>query len=295
MAAGRYSKIHRRMWSDDKFRNLSRPQPCGQSLWLRLLCGPELGPIPGLFAAREPGLADAMGWELKPFRQSFNELSSNGLAKADWQAGLVFVPNAVKYNEPANPNVVQSWADTWAELPECELKSEAHSTLCAYLKVRGESFLQVFLNHCPNHSANHCPNQEQEQEQDQEQDQEQEEYCAEPAEPAPALVTFPCSGKPCAWGMNEEHRAEWAVAYPGVDVLGEARKALAWVNANPTKRKTARGMAKFLLGWMGRVQNSGGSAGWNRPPPAPAQQSLRVGHVRAEDFHHSDKTGEVDL
>ena len=170
MEGGRYSKMFRRMWNDEKFRRLSRPQPCGQSLWMRFLCGPELGPIPGLFCAREPGLADAMGWSLKPFRESFLELSSNGLAKADWVAGLVWIPNAIRYNEPANPNVVKSWSDAWAELPECELKSEAHSRLCDYMRTRGESFLEVFINHCPNHCQNHCPNQEQEQEQEQDQE-----------------------------------------------------------------------------------------------------------------------------
>ena len=170
MSGGRYSKIHRRMWNDEKFRKLSKPQPCGQALWFRFMCGPELGPIPGMFSAREPGLADSMGWKLESFRQSFRELSGLGLAEADWEAGLVWVPNAIRYNEPANPNVVKSWSDAWAELPECELKTKAFAALCAYLEKRGESFLSEFRNHCQNHLANHCPNQEQEQEQEQEQD-----------------------------------------------------------------------------------------------------------------------------
>lgn len=170
VAPGRYSKIHRRIWNDEKFRSLSKPQPCGQFLWLRLLSGPELGPIPGLFQAREPGLADALNWPLEPFRESFRELVRNGIAKADWEAGLVWVPNAVLYNAPANPNVVTSWSDAWSELPECKLKSEAFARLCTYLGGRGESFLAAFRNGCPNHSPNHCPNQDQDQEQEQEQE-----------------------------------------------------------------------------------------------------------------------------
>lgn len=171
---GRYSKIFRRMWNDEGFRSLSRPQPCGQFLWMRLLCGPELGPIPGLFQAREPGLADALKWPIEPFRESFAELLRNGMAMADWEAGLVWVPGAIEYNEPANPNVVKSWADTWAELPECELKSLAHSALCEYLETRGETFASTFRDCCPNHSGNRCPNQDQDQEQDQEQERERE-------------------------------------------------------------------------------------------------------------------------
>jgi hypothetical protein len=140
------------------------------ALWWRFLTGPELGPIPGLFQAREGGLADAMGWSLESFRESFRELSERGLAKADWKAGLVWVKRAIRYNDPANPNVVKSWEDAWAELPECQLKSEAHSSLCEYFAGRTESFLDTFKNHCPNHSANHCRNQEQEQDLDREQD-----------------------------------------------------------------------------------------------------------------------------
>ena len=170
MAGGRYSKIFRRMWNDEKFRALSQPKPCGQSLWMRLLCGPELGPVPGLIIAREPGLADALRWQLEPFRQSFTELSRLGMAEADWDAGLVWVPNAIMYNEPANPNVVKSWEDAWAELPECCLKNKAYLRLYDYMKGRGESFAEVFANHCRNHSENHCPNQDQDQEHKQEQE-----------------------------------------------------------------------------------------------------------------------------
>lgn len=192
MEGGRYSKVYRRMWNDDKFRRLSRPQPCGQSLWMRFLCGPELGPIPGLFSAREPGLADAMGWPLEPFRESFRELLSNGLAEADWEAGLVWVPNAIRYNEPANPNVVKSWADSWAELPECNLKTEAHSMLCEYLETRGESFVSTFRNHCRNHSPNHCPNQEQDQKQEQEQEGERPKVASARVRPRTAHELHTC-------------------------------------------------------------------------------------------------------
>ena len=99
-----------------------------------------------------------------------------------------------------------------------------------------------------------------------------------------AILPERTAGMTCAIAVLE---------HPGVDILGEARKALAWANANPTKRKTARGMAKFLLSWMGRVQDRGWS-GFNGHQPS-VQQNLRVGHTRAEDFKHSDKTGEVDL
>jgi hypothetical protein len=78
-------------------------------------------------------------------------------------------------------------------------------------------------------------------------------------EPEVPLMVFPCAGTPASWGLVQSQVDEWSAAYPGVSVQSEARKALAWLNANPTKRKTARGMARFLLAWIGRAQNAGGT------------------------------------
>lgn len=46
--------------------------------------------------------------------------------------------------------------------------------------------------------------------------------------------------------------AELISAYPGLDVAQELQRARLWLIANPAKRKTVRGMSKFLNGWMGR-------------------------------------------
>lgn len=157
-SAGRYSKISRRIWNDERFRRLSKPQPCGQSLFFRLLAGPELTNIPGLFQAWESGLAESLGWQLKPFRESFGELSRERLALADWDVGLVWIPKAIFHNEPANANIVKSWRTAWAELPECELKCLAHQGLLEWATGKSESFAESFLEACPNHSVNHSLN-----------------------------------------------------------------------------------------------------------------------------------------
>jgi len=69
-----------------------------------------------------------------------------------------------------------------------------------------------------------------------------------------ALLTFPTNGTPKLWHLNEKQVTEWIELYPGVDVLAECRKALAWVKSN--RKKTARGMKRFLNGWMGRTNDS---------------------------------------
>lgn len=72
----------------------------------------------------------------------------------------------------------------------------------------------------------------------------------------PAVLTFPCNGKPDFWALTQEQVDRWSQLYPGTDVLTECRKALAWVEAN--QRKTAKGMPKFLNAWIGRTNDKGG-------------------------------------
>lgn len=41
--------------------------------------------------------------------------------------------------------------------------------------------------------------------------------------------------------------------YPGLDVVAEMRKLVAWRENNPAKRKTNRGVNRFINGWMNRA------------------------------------------
>lgn len=89
-------------------------------------------------------------------------------------------------------------------------------------------------------------------------DQKDEESVALPSSTTPAALTFPVVGRgPSSWALSDGQIAEWATAFPGISVLGECRKALAWVQARPQRRKTARGMSAFLVGWLNRATDSG--------------------------------------
>lgn len=57
------------------------------------------------------------------------------------------------------------------------------------------------------------------------------------------------------------HQSEvdgWSELYPAVDVIQELRKMKGWLDANPTKRKTRKGISKFINGWLSREQDRGG-------------------------------------
>lgn len=168
-AKGRYSHVTRRIWNSESFNALTHPAPCGGWLWFRILTGPELTNIPGLFQTRETGLAEALRWPLEGLREAFAEVVAEGMAEADWSTGLVWVPNAVHHHPPESPNTVKSWRDAWEELPTCQLKLKAFLALEAWCKAKGEPWAKAFEMACakptPKANGKTCPNQNQNQNQ----------------------------------------------------------------------------------------------------------------------------------
>lgn len=77
---------------------------------------------------------------------------------------------------------------------------------------------------------------------------------------APAMETtqfqFPVVGGTKVWFAPKARDTEWRTAFPGIDVTAQYRLAYAWLQSNPTKRKTPRGMSHFLFGWLERAQNA---------------------------------------
>lgn len=300
----RYSKVSRRVWNDARFRSLSAPAPNGQTLWLRLLTGPELTVIPGVIPAGEAGLAEAIGWDLEGFREAFREVFREGLAEADWKARLIWVPKAIEHNDPESPNVVKSWAIAWDEVPECDLKSVIWQALHDHMQAKGGAWFTAFSEACPKPFGKPSPkpsfkpsvkawaNQEQEQEQEQEEDTSslRSEVCAESAEPThaphqapkrevridPVVMEFPVDGnaKEPTWQLRASKVAEWSKSFPSLDVTAQLRLARQWILDNPSRRKTAGGMPRFLGSWLSRAQNQGPPqphrSGSGAPRAAPA-------------------------
>jgi hypothetical protein len=81
----------------------------------------------------------------------------------------------------------------------------------------------------------------------------------QPSEP-PVLV-FPTVGEVRTWGLMRGQVDRWQELYPDQQVLRECRKALAWCEANKTRRKTAKGMPAFLNRWLSKTQNQGSKSG----------------------------------
>ncbi len=62
--------------------------------------------------------------------------------------------------------------------------------------------------------------------------------------------------------VSDSDVQEWSKLYPAVDIKQELRKMKGWLDANPTRRKTRRGVKRFVVNWLSRTQDQGGTPGY---------------------------------
>jgi hypothetical protein len=118
--SARYHKLDVRLWMDEKFRALSRN---ARYLFIFLLTCPEQTML-GAMRATVPGLACEAQMSEAEFRSAVKEIEERGMVKIDETAGLVWLPNWLRYHRPESPSVVKHWPTVLDLLPECRLKSE---------------------------------------------------------------------------------------------------------------------------------------------------------------------------
>ena len=98
------------------------------------------------------------------------------------------------------------------------------------------------------------------------------------------VMVFQTNGNPKTWKLRSTRVEGWKKAYPGVDIDAELLKAEAWLQDNPSRRKTASGMPRFLGSWMSRRQNSGsvGQKGSSKPTEKTWFQRYLDGEVSVD-------------
>lgn len=81
------------------------------------------------------------------------------------------------------------------------------------------------------------------------------EAASEPEEPPFIYLTLNDKSEyPISYSKVDEYRE----LYPAVDVEQQLRNMKGWLDANPTKRKTKRGIDRFINGWLSKEQDKGG-------------------------------------
>ena len=71
----------------------------------------------------------------------------------------------------------------------------------------------------------------------------------------PTVFTLPCTSNH-TYGMPDTFYEKLCIAYPGVNVKSELAKMCAWLEANPTKKKTIKGIPRFINSWLAKAQDN---------------------------------------
>ena len=90
---------------------------------------------------------------LRKFRTRFAALEQVGLCRADWDAGVLFVPAVLAIEPPDNQSVVLGWKVCWSEIPDCKLKRAATAVFAEHFRGRGTVFLEAFQEVCAESQA----------------------------------------------------------------------------------------------------------------------------------------------
>lgn len=92
-------------------------------------------------------------------------------------------------------------------------------------------------------------------------------YSTEPEKPtsAPPVITLPLNDN-TDYGITQDEVDHWKELYPAVDVMTELRKMKGWCEGNPAKRKTRRGIMRFVNAWLAKEQDRGGSRKASQSP-----------------------------
>lgn len=89
-----------------------------------------------------------------------------------------------------------------------------------------------------------------------------------------------------SYAVTAEEMREWAGTYPAVNVEQEFREMAAWLKNNPSRRKTRKGVKRFIMNWLGAEQDKG-----NRPPitsPQPPKKQNRFINYTQSDWDFNE-------
>jgi hypothetical protein len=228
-------------------------------------------------------MAEELDWDVEAFDEAFQEVFENGMAKADFKARLVWLPNALKHNKPESPNVVRSWRVELDLLPECDLKNEAISRIREILESIGPSYVQAFdevlcgdsrkPSSKPSGKASTKPSPNQEQEQEQERALGASPGQASPKTDAPPAATPKPKASPTGTRLPEgwmlpKAWGEWALAERNDMTADDVRREAAcfadhWHSKAGADARKADWEATWR-NWI-RRSNAGGQAKSARP------------------------------
>lgn len=113
-----------------------------------------------------------------------------------------------------------------------------------------------------------------------------EQKCSEP-EPEPIIKLPLNTGE--EYPIFQRNIDEFAELYPAVDVLQAMRGMRGWLLTNPAKRKTKRGINRFINSWLSREQDKGGNRGYYKKSGTETKNDFNQFMKQEYDFKQIEK------
>ena len=255
-----YTGIYDSFWTDRKVEDLPDE---AKLLFLYLITCPHRNII-GFYRLPKKYIAADLGWSVERVSKVLGTLCEAGLIGYDEAVSVVLVRKFLRHNVIENPNMQKAAVKKINELEDNCLFDD----FLTFIQTL-EKPLQRVEETVKKRLHKGLRNTEPEPEPEPEPEEEIESMHgaeAAPCQPtATPVITLTLNDK-TEYPVTEEQVEEWTNLYPAVDVMQALRKMKGWLDANPSRRKTKKGILRFINNWLSKEQDRGSYKARASPP-----------------------------
>lgn len=250
-----YGKVHSTFWSSPTTGRMSDDAKL-LALYL-MTCGH--GTIAGAFRLPDGYISEDLGnkWPQERVATVFDELAAADWARRCPTSKWVWIVKHLEWNKPENPNQRKAAGKVARSVPDiCSWRVDFIRRCAPLLDLPVDQLLPPIEQPKKEPLAKGSGTVVEllPQKQKQEQKQEGSSDPSRGAEP-PSGFAIPLNDG-SEFAVLSKSVAEWTKAFPAVDVGQELREMRVWSTANPTKRKTRRGIESFIVRWLQKAQDT---------------------------------------
>jgi hypothetical protein len=257
------------IWQDREIKKLTDFQ---RLIFIYLICNHHLTPLGCYYLPVDYIKADLIRPE-KKLIEGLKKVCDVNLAKYCFKTSFVFLPNFLKHNGIRSPKLATAVRKNLEVIPkDFSYFKELIEVLTPFSELIGDGVLESIdtvskgyrygaVVYRPNSTSTSNSNSKSKSKTKRDIAQSDK----NPSGPSPEIfIKIPLihkdeDGKSKVAQISKETVKEWQEAYPGLDVEQTLRNIRQWNIANPTKRKTEKGIMRHVTSWLMREQDKGGN------------------------------------
>jgi len=249
----RYQKIHTKIWTDEKFVNLSRK---AQFLFLYILTSPHSNAL-GAYVLPKAYICEDISYSLEQLQEPFKELLDKQLILYDESVKLIIIKNHLKHNTLENENQTKFVVKILASLPHSPLLSNLLEPLNKPFHKHLIEQLQEHIKEQYSNPINYTYTDT---------DTNTNTFVSNDK------IVFD-SRRGEFKNIQDELLEKWKETYPAIKVTQEIKKAEAWYLANPKKKR--KNIDRFLVNWFNRAEEKAPRVPSSYcEPPEPPEETI---------------------